>query len=243
MPTASRRKAASHPLALCGPPARSSARPVPQEPKAERPKPTVKCSASVAPRKPGVADALVPAVNAPESAGTARSSAGRQPPWRSARCRPARTPCASPRRRPRPALPGTKSPRRRRSSRCRANRARGVGHRQPVRQRLEPRHVGAGKTEARDRPDERARPALEPGLRGAPFSWEASLSDPVHRRRRHPRGIGVGGGHLDRRPVRRLRTGCPDRQAEQAAEHRQRQRHGIDQSTMLEWTNRHSRDS
>ena len=44
----------------------------PMPPSAERPKPTVECSANVAPRCVGVALALVPDVSAPLSAGTVR---------------------------------------------------------------------------------------------------------------------------------------------------------------------------
>src|SRR6476620_9909922 len=59
-PIANSENAASQPDALAGPPAASSATPVPHAPNAERPKPTVECSAIVAPRCVGFALALYP---------------------------------------------------------------------------------------------------------------------------------------------------------------------------------------
>ena len=61
---------ASHADGFAGPPAASSTTPTAHAPRAERPKPTVECSANVAPRCVGVALALVPDVSAPLSAGT-----------------------------------------------------------------------------------------------------------------------------------------------------------------------------
>ena len=72
MPPASSAKVASHADGFVGPPAASSTTPTAHAPRAERPKPTVECSASVAPRCVGVALALVPDVSAPLSAGTVR---------------------------------------------------------------------------------------------------------------------------------------------------------------------------
>src|SRR5262245_5817779 len=72
IPTASSTNNASHPDALAGPPAASSATPAPQLPNAARPNPTVECNAKVAPRCIGAALAVVPDVRAPESAETVR---------------------------------------------------------------------------------------------------------------------------------------------------------------------------
>src|SRR5262249_53011360 len=71
-PVASSANNADHPAGCPGPPAASSAMPAPQPPSAERPNPTVECSARVAPRYAGVALAVVPDVSAPESAGMVR---------------------------------------------------------------------------------------------------------------------------------------------------------------------------
>src|SRR6516225_2095007 len=49
-PAASSANKANHPAGCPGPPAASSATPAPQPPSAERPNPTVECSASVSPR-------------------------------------------------------------------------------------------------------------------------------------------------------------------------------------------------
>src|SRR5215467_6930916 len=49
-PAASSANKADHPAGCLGPPAASSATPAPQPPSAERPNPTVECSARVAPR-------------------------------------------------------------------------------------------------------------------------------------------------------------------------------------------------
>ncbi len=70
-PTASRRNAASQPVALAMPPPASSATPMAQPPAADRPKPTVECMAMVAPRYSGWALSVMPEVSAPESAGMA----------------------------------------------------------------------------------------------------------------------------------------------------------------------------
>jgi hypothetical protein len=70
IPPASTQNAASHAEPVCGPPNASSAAPTPQDPKADKPKPTVECIAIVAPRLLGSAAIAIPAVRAPESAGT-----------------------------------------------------------------------------------------------------------------------------------------------------------------------------
>ena len=70
MPAPSTAKAASQACGLSVPPAASSARPTAVPPTAESPKPTIECKAIVAPRRAGSAAALMPAVRAPESAGT-----------------------------------------------------------------------------------------------------------------------------------------------------------------------------
>src|ERR1700704_6505266 len=73
MPAASTQNAASQPDAVVAPPAASSATPIAHAPAADRPKPTVECSAMVTPRKFGLAAAVMPDVSAPESAGTGQA--------------------------------------------------------------------------------------------------------------------------------------------------------------------------
>src|SRR6185369_889502 len=68
-PAANTVNTASQPVGLAGPPNASSATPPTQPPSADRPKPTVECSAMVAPRFAGTALAAMPDVSAPESAG------------------------------------------------------------------------------------------------------------------------------------------------------------------------------
>jgi hypothetical protein len=70
MPAARTPNAGSHAEATSGPPQASRAAPMAHAPNAENPKPTVECIAIVAPRFSGFAAIVMPAVNAPESAGT-----------------------------------------------------------------------------------------------------------------------------------------------------------------------------
>ena len=78
---------------------------------------------------------------------------------------------------------------------------------------------------------------------GASTSWPTPspgppLPHPGHRRRLHPRGLGLGGRHLDRRTAPGARARCAHRPPRQARDHRQRQRHRDDRPAILEWTNR-----
>src|SRR6516165_7470340 len=70
IPTAKSENAGNHADALIGPPATSSATPVPQAPSADVAKPLVEWSAIVAPLFSGIALWFMPAVREPLSPGT-----------------------------------------------------------------------------------------------------------------------------------------------------------------------------